>query len=321
MPRLGVVGALVWDEIHGRDPADGAPVEEWGGIAYALGALDAALAPGWEIVPLVKVGRDLAPRAAELLRTLTRLAPGARCVEVPVPNNRVVLRYDSAERRCERMSGGVPGWTWPEFGPMVADLDALYLNFISGFEMCLGTAQALRRGFPGPIYTDLHSLFLGMQGDGMRVLRPLENAGAWFACFDAVQLNEDEMRSLAADPMALAAVAMGHGTDLLAVTLGARGAVYVAAPGFDGWSAPDRRAAADPAPTTIRTALIPAPPIPATDPTGCGDVFGATMCARLLAGDAVEDAMRAANAAAGRNATLRGAGDLARLLRGELVAP
>ena len=36
MPRVGVLGSLVWDEIHGRDPL-AAPVEEWGGIAYALG--------------------------------------------------------------------------------------------------------------------------------------------------------------------------------------------------------------------------------------------------------------------------------------------
>jgi len=30
------------------------PVEEWGGIAYALGGLDASLSPAWEIVPLIK---------------------------------------------------------------------------------------------------------------------------------------------------------------------------------------------------------------------------------------------------------------------------
>ena len=48
--KLGVVGSLVWDEIHGRDPA-APPVEEWGGIAYALGGLAAALPDDWEIVP------------------------------------------------------------------------------------------------------------------------------------------------------------------------------------------------------------------------------------------------------------------------------
>jgi sugar/nucleoside kinase (ribokinase family) len=48
-------------------------------------------------------------------------------------------------------------------------------------------------------------------------------------------------------------------------------------------------------------------------------VFGATCCARLLAGDAVEDAVRIANRAAARNATYRGATGLAAHLRGELV--
>ena len=42
MPRLGVIGSLVWDEIHGRDPL-AAPTEEWGGIAYALACILAAL--------------------------------------------------------------------------------------------------------------------------------------------------------------------------------------------------------------------------------------------------------------------------------------
>ncbi len=316
MRRVGVVGTMVWDVIHGRDPV-GPPTEEWGGIAYALAGMDAALDDGWEIVPLIRVGRDLAPQAGEFLRGLTRLAPGARCIEVPAPNNRVVLRYQSAERRCERMQGGVPGWTWPELGPLVADLDALYINFISGFEMCLGTAQALRRGFRGPIYADLHSLFLGMQRDGVRTLQPLPDAPSWFGCFDAIQVNEDEMHQLSADPMGLSAAALGAGVSLLLVTLGPRGTAYVAAPGFDGWGRDGASAAAQP----VRTALVAAPPVDTLDPTGCGDVFGAACCARLLAGAPVPQAIGEANALAARNAAFRGASGLVRHLRGELVAP
>jgi hypothetical protein len=334
LPKVGIIGSLVWDLIHGRDPA-APPVEEWGGIAYALGGLDGALPPDWQAVPLIKVGRDLAGEAARLLGTLSRLAPGARCVEVPVPNNRVVLHYQDANRRCERMSGGVPAWTWPELGPMVQDLDALYVNFISGFEMTLGTAQALRQGFRGPIYADIHSLFLGMQQDGMRVLRPLPDAPSWFGCFDVVQVNEDEMRQLSPDPLALSADVLGAGVKLLVVTLGPRGAVYVAAPGFDGFGSPaaptagaGRDAPSGPAPASpagfpsgaaVRTALIPAPRVDALDPTGCGDVFGAALCSRLLAGDGVEDGIREANRLAARNAMFRGAGGLSQWLRGGLV--
>jgi hypothetical protein len=329
VPKVGIIGSLVWDLIYGRDPL-APPVEEWGGIAYALAALDVSLAPDWEIVPLIKVGRDLSAQAQDLLRGLTRIVPGGRCVEVTAPNNRVVLHYQSTERRCERMAGGVPGWTWAELGPMVHDLDAIYLNFISGFELCLGTAQALRHGFKGPIYADLHSLFLGMQQDGIRVLRPLPDAGSWFGCFDLVQLNEDEMQQLTPDPLTLAAEALGAGVSLLAVTLGQRGVAYVAAPGFDGLAerrnggtavgsgVPPYRRTDVP---TVRTALIPATHTETLDPTGCGDVFGAAAFARLLGGDSIETALRHAAALAGRNAGFRGASGLARHLRGELVMP
>lgn len=318
MPRIGIVGSLVWDLIYGRDPL-APPVEEWGGIAYALAGLDASLTPEWEIVPLIKVGRDLSVEAQQLLRGLSRLSAGGRCVEVTAPNNRVVLHYESTERRCERMAGGVPGWTWAELGPMVRDLDAIYLNFISGFELCLGTAQALRHGFKGPIYADFHSLFLGMQQDGIRVLRPLPDAAGWFGCFDFVQLNEDEMRQLSPDPLSLAAGALAAGVSLLTVTLGPRGVAYVCAPGFDrignlGITLSDNVA-------TIRSALISAPAVETLDPTGCGDVFGAAAFARLLAGDTVEAALRHAAGLAARNAAFRGASGLARHLRGELVTP
>jgi pfkB family carbohydrate kinase len=319
VPRVGIIGSLVWDLIYGRDPL-APPVEEWGGIAYALAGLDASLPQDWEIVPLIKVGRDLSGQAQEFLRRLSRLAPGARCVEVTAPNNRVVLHYQSTERRCERMEGGVPGWTWGELGPMVRDLDAIYLNFISGFELCLGTAQALRQGFKGPIYADLHSLFLGMHQDGIRVLQPLPDAASWFGCFDFVQLNEDEMQQLTPDPLALAAGALGAGVSLLTVTLGPRGVAYVAAPGFEGLQG-KRGGRNSNLGTAIRSALIKAPLVETLDPTGCGDVFGAAAFARLLAGDRVEAALQHAAGLAARNAGFRGASGLSRHLRGELVTP
>jgi hypothetical protein len=49
--RVGVIGSFVWDVIHGRDGPH-STIEEWGGITYALGALDAALSDDWEIVPI-----------------------------------------------------------------------------------------------------------------------------------------------------------------------------------------------------------------------------------------------------------------------------
>jgi hypothetical protein len=44
--RIGVIGTFVWDIIYGRDPRS-TPVEEWGGITYALSAFDASLPDEW----------------------------------------------------------------------------------------------------------------------------------------------------------------------------------------------------------------------------------------------------------------------------------
>ncbi|HKA59056.1 MAG TPA: carbohydrate kinase family protein [Gemmatimonadales bacterium] len=299
-----MIGSLVWDTIYGRDPAQPA-IQEWGGIAYALSALDATLPDNWEIIPLIKVGRDLAPKANEFLRTLRRTPHAARFVEVPEPNNRVTLRYESAERRCEQMSGGVPPWTWPELGPLIRDLDALYINFISGYELNLETALILRRGFANFIYADLHSLFLAKEPDGTRVRRALPQAPAWFSCFDAVQVNEDEMAQLGADPFAVAANVMHQGCKSLCVTLGARGAAY-----FTG--------------NPIRTERIPPPAIhpqaltQVNDPTGCGDVFGGAVVAALLGGASLEDAVRTGTQLGTRNLTHRGATGLRDHLIGKL---
>jgi sugar/nucleoside kinase (ribokinase family) len=311
--RLGVVGTMVWDTIYGRGPT-AEPVEEWGGIAYALAALEAALTDDWEIVPLVRVGRDLAPEANAFLRQLTRRAATARFIEVPEPNNRVTLRYSSAQRRTERLTGGVPPWTWGELGPLVRDLDALYVNFIAGAELDLATALQLRHGFDGPIYADLHSLLLGVSHHGDRFPQPLPDVDRWFGCFDVVQLNEEEMQLVGSEPMAVAAAALARGVRLLVVTLAARGAVYFTVRPFAFAHAPA------PAPGPIETGLIAAEPLlEGGDATGCGDVFGGTLVARLLQGTPFGPALRAANVAAGRNLRHRGASRLQYHLRGEIA--
>ena len=313
--RLGVIGTFVWDVIHGRQPHT-APVEEWGGITYSLAALDAALPEDWEIVPVMKVGFDLADRARTYIHRLRRIAPDATLVEVPYPNNRVELRYFSAERRTETLTGGVPGWNWPTLKPVIdeARLDALYVNYLAGWEMDLDTTAALRAHFPGPMYADLHMLVMAVREDGVRVPRPLSNVREWCSCFDVIQVNEDEMQMMAPDPMALAATALHAGVRCLVVTLGSRGAVYFAPPGFQRLRDPR---GSDVGP--VRTELIPAERVAeAIDPTGCGDVWGATYFSRLLAGDMFGDAIRAAHRAAARNVEHRGASGLADHLRGKL---
>jgi sugar/nucleoside kinase (ribokinase family) len=324
MPALGVVGTMVWDRIHARDVRQ-TPVEEWGGIAYALSAAAAACPPGWSIVPIVKIGRDLEEEAFRFLRRLPGLDLVTGVRVVPEPNNRVELRYQDRERRCEQMSGGVPPWTFAELEPILPRLDALYINFISGFEFGLDVAQRVRAVFKGPIYADLHSLFLGIDAAGWRTLQPLAAWRNWLRCFDIVQVNEDELGMLSqawGDPWRFAAEAVNRELRLLIVTLGPRGMAYVAAPEYGAgpahWQREDALSAVV-LPAAARSAKFPPPSGEIEgDPTGCGDVWGATCFCALLAGQTLDGAASAATEAATRNVRYHGATGLFDYLRGRI---
>ena len=305
--RLGILGTFVWDRIWTLDDqAAGRPFESWGGLAYSLAAAAAARPVGWEIVALARVGADLADEARAFTAALPGVDADAGLLAVPEANNRVELRYTDDARRGERLTGGVEAWSWEELGPRVAGLDALYVNYFSGFEIGLEVTERLRAEFAGPMYTDLHSLFLGCPGAGTRQMRSLPDWERWVACFDAVQLNDDELAMLApgAASAEAAGALTGAGAGAVAVTHGAGGASLVRRDAMPAdpreWPAWRDRAARA---SATRYAAQHA----AGDPTGCGDVWGATFFTSLLAGRGWDDAIAAAHAAAVRKMGVRGA--------------
>lgn len=270
--RLGVLGTLVRDTI--RHFGAHRPVEAWGGIAYALTALDAVLPPGWTLVPLVKVGGDLHGTATAYLRSFARVGDRTCVLRVPEANNRVELVYSTSSERTETLTGGVPGWSAAELATVLPTLDALYVNFIAGWELGLEAARRVRAECRGPTYADLHSLFLGIDADGRRYPRPIAAAEEWARCFDTVQMNGDEFALFAADsgePWTVAAWALAGRSGTIVVTHGAEGVEFMTS----------TRAADSP----VRHRLpVPDGPAPG-DPTGCGDVWGAAFFVHTLAGD------------------------------------
>lgn len=269
--RLGVLGALVRDTI--RHVGARAPVKAWGGIAYALAALDAVLPPGWTVVPVVKVGGDLCDAAAAYLGALSRVGDSAFVRRVPEAGNRVELVYSSPSDRTEVLTGGVPGWSAAELDEVLPTLDALYVNFIAGWELDLAGARHVRGRFGGPTYADLHSLFLGVDADGRRRPRPAADAEHWARCFDTVQMNRDEFALFAgnaAEPWAAALCALAGRAGTIVVTHGADGVELMTSTGATGPPARHR---------------LPVPDGPAPgDPTGCGDIWGAAYFAHTLGG-------------------------------------
>jgi sugar/nucleoside kinase (ribokinase family) len=318
MRVLGVIGTMVWDKIW-RESDVGSPVEEWGGISYSLAAADATIPPDYKVRPVMKLGRDLADRGMRFIQELSVIESQDAIWIVDALTPRVELRYTGPHRRCEQLQGGVPPWTWPELASLIDGCDALYVNFITGAELGLDAARELRSHFDGPIYVDIHYLMMAMGPQGERTPRALEHWEEWLRCFDAVQVNEDELSALAShwgDPWAFAANVVGRETSLLFVTLGSEGAAYFMAPDalpLDGGRRPalERQA-------PVQTGKVASQHVAGGDPTGCGDVWGITAFGSLLAGHGPEEAVRRANQMAGRNVVHRGASGLNRFLKGEI---
>ena len=305
MPRLGVLGSLVWDTIHGPD--GGSPVEDWGGIAYSLSAWDAVAPAGWTLLPLIKVGRDLRARAN---RFLADLGEGDVSLEhvrsVDEPTNRVSLFYHDRSRRCEKLTGGVPGWSAAEIEQAAHACDALYVNFISGWEIDLEGAAVIDGSFGGLAWCDVHSLILGVGEDGVREPRGLDDRESWLGAFDLVQVNEDELDVLTSggSPRDRLAELLGDGPEAVFLTRGAGGAEWLASPGGP-WRADPEGAEAG-----VRL------PGREADPTGCGDVWGMSCFASLLEGLPIRDAVRLANRLAAAAAASHGTRGLADRLAG-----
>lgn len=290
------MGTFVWDTIHHPDLPPEEPFQQWGGIAYSLSAFAAACPKSWEVVPIAKVGEDLAPEVERFLGGLQHLAAQSGIVVVAEPNNRVELRYRDRAERTETLTGGVPAWSWTELQRQVSSLDALYVNHMSGLEMELTTAQQLRASFPNPIYSDLHSLFLEPPADRPRQPRCPPNAIQWLGTADIVQLNEFELGLLGQGTRITAGDELMEHVRLAAlVTRGRSGATFT----FRGRAANSVNWSSHPAEEELESGEVPLPfaPLPG-DPTGCGDVWGSVVFAGLLENRPVEMAIRRGHVAA-----------------------
>lgn len=292
MRRLGAIGTFVWDRIENPFADAAGPREQLGGAVYSFASLSANCPPDWSITPIIKIGADLWERGVTYLRSLPSVEAGNGVVRVPERNNQVLLRYHDLDRREEIQIGGVPGWRWSELEPLLDGIDALYINFLSGVELDLETMLRLRTHFSGPIYADLHSLFLGPAGRGARQPRPLADWRRWLSCFDGIQLNEDELALLAPEITNRAGFEREltrFGPRLAIITEGGRGVRYVADLDLPDdplqWREAERGG-------EQRQGHLPTPGgrLPG-DPTGCGDVWGAGFITGLLAGHPLEEAI------------------------------
>ncbi len=294
-----MLGTAVYDQIV---PLKGEPTVAWGGVLYSIEAARAALPSSWRLRPIVTLGSDLAESALGEISALPRTDQEGVLI-TSRPNNRVELVYTSASERTETLSGGVGAWTTIDLAPRLVGLDALYVNFVSGYELSLDVAERSLRELKIPVYADLHSLFLDIKADGTRVPRPLPDFLRWIRCFDAIQMNRDEATLATGSVETTVTLALDAGVELVLVTSGEDGATW--------WLRDGER-------TESGSVTIPRPRD--GDPTGCGDVWGGVFFSRFVTGTDVARAASDATRLASRAVEHVGSSGLYDILRTELVS-
>ena len=284
-----VLGHLVLDEIHSYD---GNVYRSPGGITFPLRTLAALQGEDDRLRPVFPYGPD-ATDALDRMRGEDALDFSA-CWEVEQPTTRVRLFHESPSQYNTQLVSSLGPIPRERFSNTLAQADLVYLNMMTGEDILLEDAAALR-GEGRLVYIDLHMIAYRVHGDGRREPTASPHWRQWVHAADVAQCNEREFDALTGcgdqehrggekgNRVRHRACIddLFEGSDLTAfvLTRGESGAEIFLSDG-----------------SSLHVPAIP--PGRLVDPTGCGDAFGSTLAYGIASGeDMAAAAERAARAA------------------------
>jgi sugar/nucleoside kinase (ribokinase family) len=291
---ITVVGHLCIDEVH--LPQDSGVTEQsFGGIFFSLVTLSALMAPTDTVHPVFGIGEAEHDDFLKMLEKYPNIDTSG-IFKLKGNTNHVHLFYDNERNsriECSKhISDPIP---FNKIRPYL-DTDGILINMISGSDITLETLDKIRmsvRDVRTPIHFDFHSLTLGIDQDYKRFRRPLADWRRWCFMLNSIQMSEDEASGLTAenfDEPTLVNHLMSLMVSAFVVTRGDRGATAILQENKK----------------LSRYDFPGASFGPVVDPTGCGDVFGASFLHSFLKQKNYKLAAEFANQVAGMKATFKG---------------
>lgn len=269
-----ILGEPCIDVIH---KADGKVYNEHGGISYSIVA-SAMLDDGIETIPVIPVCREDRAYFDTLLTRLSSVDLSG-IYEVGAPVRRVDLFYENENNRWECSTLPVEPTPFGMVGPFLP-AEGIHVNLISGDEVSPDTLSKIKAAAPDAhIHLDLHNIVMQRQPDGKRIRTARPDYVEWSRFADTVQMNEEEAEII--DPGAeshrqLAKRIFETGPRALAITLAEKGLVLY-----------------EKVNKGIQEYFFQPHKVNVIDPTGSGDVFGATFLHGILLGKSNKEAAEA----------------------------
>lgn len=285
--KLLVIGEPCVDIIH---KADGKVYREHGGISYSITA-SGMLDDGIETIPVI----GLAAGDREYFEELFNEMPSVNrsgIYRTNSPVRRVDLFYEDENARWECSTQPIEATPFERIEPFLDQVEGIHLNLIGGDDIELDTLARIRESAPDAhVHLDLHNIVMQRMPDGKRVRRPRRDYLEWSKYAETVQMNEDEANVIDAAVRSRAELAgkvLAAGPKALVISFADRGlSLY------------------EKVNDEVTERFFPPRPAVVVDPTGSGDVFGATFLHGILLGknyakaaeDGVEMAVRKVGAA------------------------
>jgi sugar/nucleoside kinase (ribokinase family) len=197
MKKIAIIGAPCIDEVI--SPSGEITSTQLGGILYSYAAMERAAALAKldvEIIPLTYISMldtdYLIPFFNELRHFNFSSAPKTDSLL----SNRVRLVYKNDTERSEFCASILPELTPEHFNQdLLASLDGIFINMISGFDISLDTLKYIRQNTTAYIHLDVHAMILGELSDNPekpRMVRGVKQWREWLSNVDSVQMNEME---------------------------------------------------------------------------------------------------------------------------------
>jgi hypothetical protein len=275
--KIGIVGHPCIDEVFLATASE--PLRSLGGIFYSYAAMERLMRHSDDhFMPLTWLCESDRSMLLPFLDRLDHIDRSCGLWPTTSLTNRVQLVYPEHGERTEHCSNVLPPLTEAELtSSIVNDLDGLFVNMISGFDITVNVLeQALGAATKKPfVHLDVHALVLGelSSGEGShgrgRKPRGVTDWKRWLAVSDSVQLNELEVRwfgdpEVTTEEKLLQFVnTQNVGPRFITITRGANGATL-----YD-----------------LKEDAVHHTPVPQTqvvNPTGAGDVFGAAFIYSVL---------------------------------------
>ncbi|MEN3038090.1 MAG: carbohydrate kinase family protein [Candidatus Kryptonium sp.] len=293
--KFGIIGHLCLDVIH---LADGSEVQSYGGIFFSLASLANIVDDGDIIYPVFGVGDVDYDEFIKRIKIYPNVVTDG-IFKFEGLTNRVHLFYKDRKERTECSVNIAKPIDFERLKILLdVEVDGIFINMISGFDIEVETLKRLRKSFKGYIHFDVHSATLGVDDKNLRFRKKLDNWKDWLSNVNTVQMNEFEARSIGDenwDDDELAKNVLGLGVEVMIITRANLGStVYYFNNGF------------------MRTDLK-AFEVSVVDPTGCGDVFGSAFFYKYSKTYDPVISAGFANYVAGLNATIPGSTQIDKL--------